>query len=201
MSVSHRYRNFGGKPTSSASSTDGQAEAIEDQKLQAFEAGYQAGWDDALKAQTDEKNKLSAELSQNLLDMSFTYREALSKLTSSIEPIIGQIVEKLLPEMVSTALGAHIIEQVTALAHEQSNGAVEIVVAPQNTELVEKMIGDHLKEPFSVVAENDLGAGQAFVRIAQAERQVDLDSVIKDVAKAMAGFFEDATERGANGQL
>ena len=110
MSVSHRYRNFGGAKKPSGQQPESANELTEDLKLQAFEAGYQAGWDDASKAHADGKEKTSAEFAQNLLDMSFTYHEALAKLTVSLEPLMKKVVEKLLPETVRMALSAHILE-------------------------------------------------------------------------------------------
>lgn len=199
MSVSHRYRNFGGGNRPSGTDSDNTSEAMEDQKLQAFEAGYQAGWDDATKAKADEKDKLTAEFGQNLLDMSFTYQEALSKLTVSLEPTMRQIIEKLLPETVKTALGAHIFEQIQTLLSSQMGKPIEIVVSPKNVETVKTIVGTKLKEPFKIVGEDSLGDGQAFVRIGEDERQVDLDTVVSEVAKAMTAFFHESGQEQPNG--
>lgn len=200
MSVSYRYRNFGGAPEAAPSATEVESEAIEDQKLQAFEAGYQAGWDDASKAQSDARDKVSSELGQNLLDMSFTYHEALTKLTSSLEPAMQQIVEKLLPETVRAALGAHIIEQVKELLQDQMSQAVEIVVKPQNIDIVHSILKSKLKDPFKIVGEASLGEGQAFIRIGQNERQIDLDTMLAEVSKAMTAFFHESALEVENGK-
>ena len=199
MSVSHRYRNFGGGKPPKEEAPESDSEALEDQKLQAFEAGYQAGWDDATKAQADEKEKVTAELGQNLLDMSFTYHEALSKLTVSLEPAMRTIVEKLLPEMVRNALGAHILEQVQSMLSDQLTRPVEIVVNPKNIETVESIVGSKLAEPFEIAAESSLGEGQAFVRIGDGERQVDLDTVIAELSKAVEAFFHETAQERADG--
>ena len=45
---------------------------IEEEKLQAFEKGYQAGWDDSAKAQKDSAAHLSEEFASNIRDLSFT---------------------------------------------------------------------------------------------------------------------------------
>lgn len=201
MSVSHRYRNFGGpKKTPTEKPDESTAEALEDEKLQAFEAGYQAGWDDAVKAQTSEREKLSAELAQNLQDMSFTYHEALTKLTVSFEPALKEIIEKLLPETVRSALSAHILEQISGALKTKPGGSVEIVVHSQNAEAVRKILEDCLKEPFKLVTEESLGEGQAFVRIGEDESQIDLDTLIADVSKAMTAFFYETAQEAGNGK-
>ena len=200
MSVSHRYRNFGEtKPVAEATS-ESASEALEDQKLEAFEAGYQAGWDDAAKARAGEKEKLSAELAQNLQDMSFSYHEALSKLTLSLEPSLRLMIEKLLPEMVRTAIAAHVLEQVQDLLRDQIAGPLEIVVRPQNIQTVKGLLQNRVKEPFEIVGDDTLGEGQAFVRVGHKERQIDLDSLVAEVSKAMTAFFHDATQESVNGQ-
>ena len=199
MSVSHRYRNFGGVKASADENSEKSAEALEDQKLKAFEAGYQAGWDDATKAQSDAKEKVTTELGQNLLDMSFTYHEAISKLTVSLEPAMKGIIDKLLPEMVKPAIGMHILEQVQAVLKEQIDGPVEIVVRPDNIEVVQAIIQKNLPEPFTIVGEDSLGEGQAFIRIGVNERQVDLDTVVVEVSKAMSAFFHESVSEATDG--
>lgn len=199
MSVSHRYRDFGDTklPVDDVSE---QNEALEDQKLQAFEAGYQAGWDDAVKAQSDAKDKISAELGQNLLDMSFTYHEALSKLTLSLEPTMQQIIEKLLPDILRTALGAQIVEQLQNLLKSHMGRPVEIVVKPQNVNAVQAILDGKISEPFAIVPEASLGEGQAFIRIGESEQQVDLDTVVSEISKAMDAFFYEAVVEADNGK-
>lgn len=198
MSVSHRYRNFGGGKPSTKAPEGAANEALEDEKLQAFEAGYQAGWDDALKAKNDEKDKLRDELSQQLLDMSFTYQEALSKMTASMKPAIQQIIDKLLPELVQQSLAAHVAEQVENLINDHAPQKVEITVASENVAIVQDMIGDVLPEAFEIVGDDVVTKGQAFVRVDANEREVDLDTTIEKVSEALKAFFHEVTQVHTN---
>lgn len=199
MSLSHRYRNFGGDKTPVAEETESISEEIEDLKLQAFETGYQAGWDDATKAQATQKDKISSELAQNLLDMSFTYHEALSKLTGSIETTMCRVVEKLLPELLQSALSSQILEQVKTLLGDQTGQKVVITVHPKNVGPVRNVLADGLPEPFEIIGDDSLGEGQAFFRFGPKERQVDLDSVIQQVSKAMTAFFHETSRENIDG--
>lgn len=199
MAVSHRYKNFSGTKQPSPDKPNSNSEAIEDQKLQAFEAGYQAGWDDATKAQTDEKERITAELGQNLIDMKFTYQEALSELTVSLEPIMKVIVEKLLPEAMRAALSAHILDQVASMVETQTDRPIEVVVSTDNVERVANLLGKSSEEPIKVVGEATLGDGQAFVRLGETERQIDLKAIIEGVSKAIEAFFHEANREIENG--
>ncbi len=199
MSLSHRYRNFGGSKSEPGAKEEMSSDGIEDQKLQSFEEGYQAGWDDAVKAQADEKMKISAEFGQNLQDMSFTYQEALSKLTLSIEPVMAQIVDKLLPALARQALGAHVIEQLCEMLKDCAGQPIEIVVAPASVETIKELGEKSLTDTFEVVEEASLGAGQAFVRVGATERSIDLDSVISGVSDALSAFFHETGQEMNNG--
>ncbi|MEP1613279.1 MAG: ABC transporter ATP-binding protein [Roseobacter sp.] len=201
MSVSHRYRNFGVEKNTDNQEAEINSEALEDQKLEAFEAGYQAGWDDATKAQNDTQEKISAELGQNLLDLSFTYHEALSKLTMSLEPAMQQILEKLLPEIANKALGPHILEQISALMKQKIKGPVEIVVNPKNFNTVQAMVGDKSSESVVIVGEESLGEGQAFIRIGIEEQQIDLDSIVAEIMQAMTAFFHESAQEIDDGKI
>lgn len=198
MSVSHRYKNFGNKQPSAATRDTPSDEALEDEKLKAFEAGYQAGWDDSAKAESDSREKISAEFARNLQDMSFTYHEALAKLATSFEPVMRQIIGKLLPELVAGALTGHILEQLNDLIKEHAGQPIEIVVSPANAGTVESIAGDLLNEPFSIVQEPSLGDGQAYVKIGSQERQIDIDSIVSGVSEAMQAFFYEARKEQSN---
>lgn len=192
MTVSHRYRNFGNAKKNGKDDDDTGLIAIEDQKLQAFEAGYQAGWDDAIKAKQDEKNQLGADFSQNLKEMSITYQEAMSKLVISMQPVVEGMVSKLLPEIAKNGLGLRICEQINEMITSQVKQPIEIVVSAENVEAIKELAGSNLSEPFTVIAESSLGSGQAFVRVGDSERQVDFDGLVQGVAEAMNGFFHEA---------
>lgn len=191
MAVSHRYRNFGKAGPAGQQPDNTGEEAIEDLKLQSFETGYQAGWDDAIKAQAEDQAKIGTELGQNLQAISFSYHEALTKLTGSMQPVLEQMIEKLLPELAQNALGAHIVEQVLALTQTQISRPIEIVVAVSNVEKVRALAAESLSDPLEVVGESSLGEGQAFVRVGEDERLVDLDAVVSGVSEAFIAFFHE----------
>jgi flagellar assembly protein FliH len=190
MSLAHLYQQFGNFASADASSGSGSAEAIEDEKLASFEAGYQAGWDDAVKAQADEKAHVGSEFAQNLQEMSFTFHEAHSRLTAALNPLMKQIVDKLLPRMARESLGGHILEQLEDMIGTQLSQPIQIIVSPRNADTVEALAAGALKDPFTVEAEDTLGDGQCFVRIGNLERFVDLDAVISEIAQAAPAVFE-----------
>jgi len=199
MSVSHLYQNFHGRlstPKDAATSTD---EALDDARLDSFEAGYQAGWDDAVKAQGDTDAKLTEEFVQSIQDMSFTYHEAYRKLSVGMKPVMAAIVTTLLPKVAEQAVGLQIMDQLTELMANESNTLLEIAVAPEKRQLVEQLLSNQVAVPFTVTEETALSSGQIYLRAADAEREINLDAVFEGISTAIDAFFHTAEQETNHG--
>lgn len=163
--------------------------ALENERLASFETGYSAGWEDAIKAQADDQTRVSSDLAQNLQDMSFTYHEAVAHLNKSLEPLLQDIVAKVLPQMAKETLGMQIVEQLVELARTQTSVPIQITVNPTHLEAVENLVGEVLQDPFEVTSEPSLGAGQAYIKFGTAEREIDTGQLIKGIETAMTAFI------------
>jgi flagellar assembly protein FliH len=200
MSVSHRYKNFGDKPKTSQKVTAQPADSsLEEQKLESFESGYQAGWEDATKAQSDHHAKISAELEQSLQEISFTYHEAVAKLTSSFQPVLTEVIAKVLPEISKQSFILHLSEQVNTLISETLDRPIEITVSPENEEQIKMLAGEFIKEPFTIVVAEYVGENGVFVRLGQEERQIDLQGIVDQIKLATDAFFHEVAEQQNHG--
>lgn len=196
-SIAHRYADF------SPYGPDGQPaepvplERVEDQKLQAFEEGYQAGWTDAEKNHATEQQNMGEEMLHTLRDLSFTYQEALSRLNRGLKPLFAGLMESLLPKTASAALRAHVIEQLVQLAATQTNAEIQLRVSETNLPMFEDLLeGAELKLPVALTADPTLSPHQLFVSLETIEREVNLDAVCQEIQTAMAAFnFHSQTER------
>jgi flagellar assembly protein FliH len=74
-----------------------EAIAFEEAKLSAYDQGYRAGWDDAVQAQSSDQAQISAELARNLKSLSFTFAEARGHVLAAMQPLLADIVARLLP--------------------------------------------------------------------------------------------------------
>ena len=199
MSVAHLYLDFGEAQSAELAEEILGSDAVEEQRLESFEAGYQAGWDDAVKAQEDDQRRVASDFAQNLQDMSFTYHEAIAKLTLAIQPLFELMVTKVLPDVAHASLGAKLREQLLAIAKDQMGEAVEIAVAPQDLEALKTMVADsEVSCPFSLVGEASLSPGQIYLRGRTQERQVDLGAVTDGIAQAVTAFFHQFHQEQAN---
>ncbi|MEO3413211.1 flagellar biosynthesis protein [Roseovarius sp. CAU 1744] len=189
MSISHLLEDYSDfKPGSPVALTD---VSLEEQRLEAFESGYQAGWDDCVKAQSKNSTHVSADLSQSLRELSFTYQEAYAGILESLEPLLRGMVDAVLPHAAQATLGSRISEMLFELAKEHGQQPVQIVTAPSNSAAVEELLSSDLPLPVTVENEPSLGDGQVTLRIGNAEREINLSEVLAEIDRAVTGFFEE----------
>lgn len=192
MSITHRYADFGSCDTGDIPEGRQNVDTLEDERLTAFENGYQAGWDDSTKAHQDDNARALADVAQHLQDLSFTYHEAYGKIALALKPLLTQFVTKLMPDILEQSLHAQILHEVTALLEAQAGEAIELAVAPASLEPIKALLTEQLQTPFNIVAEPTLTNGQVYVRVGHAEREINLDGVRAATAEAVAAFFDHA---------
>lgn len=195
MSVSHLLEDFGafarGTPVALTDIS------LEEERLEAFEKGYQAGWDDSARALSEENRSLSADLAQNLKDLSFTYHEAHTAVLNGLRPLLDQIISAVLPALAHQALCAQISELLHEIARDHSGQPIEIVTAPANIPALEALLQEEGVLPVSLVEESSLADGQAYLRFGHQEREIDLDSVLTAIEQAVTVFFNQTERKSA----
>ncbi|WP_121629564.1 ABC transporter ATP-binding protein [Tropicibacter alexandrii] len=172
---------------------------LEGQKLEAFENGYRAGWDDAVKAQSEDKARISSAFAQHLQDLSFTYHEAYSQVMNGMTPLLNEMVSVLLPSMARATLGLHVVEQLHAMAKEIGTMDVQILVAPTNIDAIAPLIEGDFGFPIELIPDDTVAEEQADIKFGSSERQIDLGDLIASVTEAVAGFAHDNRRKLANG--
>ena len=190
MTIAHLLESFEGAARDESGSAGLSELAFEEEKLEAFERGYQAGWDDSVKAQSDETVRVTSDFTNNLRELSFTYHEAHSHVLKSLKPLIENIVHSVLPRVAGKSLAAQIAEQVGEVASSETGG-VEIAVAPANVVAVQAMLPDQPGYPLAVRADAAIGEGQAFLNFGDQERLIDYDEVLTGVTSAIDAFFNE----------
>lgn len=172
---------------------------VEGQKLEAFENGYRAGWDDAIKAQSDDKTRISSAFGQHLQDLSFTYHEAYGQVMNAMTPLLDELVTAVLPELARATLGQHIVEQLQNMAHEIGTLEVVVAVSPANREAISPLLEGEFSFPIQLVEDDTLADEQADIRFGHTEKQIDLGDLIASVSEAVDGFAHDNRRKLANG--
>ena len=175
------------------------AVVFEDARLAAYETGYSAGWEDAITAQADDQTRLHADFAQNLEALSFTYHEARGHVLRTLEPLLRDMVAKVLPDTARQALGQIVLDTLRPVAATLAATPVCIVLHPASRVLVEPLLRAKGTFPFTIVEESSLGEMQAYLRLGDTEQRVDLDGVIASIATAVDSFFHIERQGQAHG--
>lgn len=186
-------------PRSNSDIVTTQVSAIEEAKLAAYESGYKAGWDDAASAQSEDQTRIRADLARNLQQLSFTYQEARSHIIKSIEPLLDEMVSRLLPETSRETLAPMVLEQIMPMVEDLTDQPVTLVLNPSVRAAIESLIEQATGLPLNIEEEPTLPDGQVYIRLGTAEAKVDLTRVTAEIAAAVRGFFNLAQEASPNG--
>lgn len=176
-----------------------EAAAMEEARLASFEAGYAAGWEDAMAAQKDEQSGMSADLARNLQALSFTYHEARAHVLAALQPFLVALVSRVLPETARANLAPMVAEALRPLAELAAGAPVTIELNPAARPAIEALLVGRMGPPVRLVEEPTLGEGQVYLRLADREDHVNLDHVTESIRTVVTGFFHSAQETQTHG--
>ncbi|PTE16623.1 flagellar biosynthesis protein [Pseudogemmobacter blasticus] len=173
--------------------------AIEEAKLASYESGYKAGWDDAVAAQAEDQTRIRADLARTLQQLSFTYQEARAHVLMALEPLLTEMVNRLLPETARETLAPLVLERLMPMAEELADQPVTLVLNPAVRRAISDLIEQATGLPLTLEEEPTLPEGQVYLRLGSTEAKVDLTRVTAEIAAAVRGFFTLAKEAPAHG--
>lgn len=172
---------------------------LEETKLGAYDSGYAAGWEDATAAQSDDQNRVRADLARNLQSLGFTYHEARAHVLKALEPLLHQITGQVLPELARDALAPMILEILMPMAEKMADTPITLVLNPAARPAVEALLEQATGLPMTLQEEPSLSEGQIYLRLGAVETQVNLDRAIAEITAAVRGFFETPKKDNSHG--
>lgn len=173
--------------------------SLEEHRLEAFEQGYKAGWDDAAAAQSDDQARVAADFARNLQELSFTYHQARGQILGSLEPLLKEMTSKVLPGLARETLSQTIVDEVLSVAQSQTEAGIQIVISPSNRPALEQLIETQDSFEVTIIEEPSMADGLAYLRFADSEKQIDLDSVLTSFSQSVEGYFEQQEKVAVNG--
>lgn len=194
MALSRLLEDFGDNPETGTevAMTD---VMVESQKLEAFEKGYQAGWDDSVKAQHESATRIAEDFAGNIRDLSFTYQEAYAGFIAAMEPLIRQIVDVVLPKLAIDTLGPRVAELLQQEVATHGRQTVHIITAPGSAGALRAILPDDEVLQIEIEEDETLAEGQVHLRLGTAtEREIDLQEVLAGIGTAVEGFFQEASQ-------
>ena len=164
--------------------------ALEEAKLGSYDAGYSAGWEDAAAAQSGEQSQIKADLARNLQSLGFTYQEARMHILRNIEPLLQEMVGRLLPELARETLAPIVLDVLMPIVEKMADAPVTLVLNPAARVAVEGLLDQATGIPLTLIEEPSLGEGQVYLRMGGAETAIDLDRATAEITAAVRGFFD-----------
>lgn len=198
MPISHLLQDFGKYHGSDPDPLMSDA-TLEEHQLEAFEQGYQAGWDDSARAHAEDHTRASADLAATLQQLSFTYHDAQAQVLKSLRPLFSQLAEKLLPEMARASLPLVVVEQLTTLAEEQKGQSLQLTVSPEDHAALLAVTHDYGGYAINFTTNPAFSQGQVELSIGSEERSLDLGHVVNEVRNALEAFTHEAERKTTHG--
>lgn len=157
----------------------------------AWEQGYKAGWDDALRSEAQDQNRITAAFARSLQEMTFTYHEARMELIESLEPLVLELVMALFPPLLGDSVAAAVLESVGEMIESGGPaGGLEIVCSPAGCRQLETRLQGRLPADVSFVSEPALADCQVLVRVGNRESLVDVGAARERVVAAVSAYFD-----------
>ena len=163
---------------------------IEEIKLQAYERGFVAGWEDSSRQAEREALERRAGVEQQLAALSFTYHDARGHVLRALEPVLSAMLETLIPEAARAAVIPQIIAHLLPLAQGVSEAPVSLRIAPGSRDDCAAALSGLVLPPLEIIECAELGPGQAGIGFDQKEIQVDLAQAAQELRSAISRFYQ-----------
>ena len=190
MTLSHLYQNFGDQKPPKQTPTSESRDAVEDEKLQSFEDGYKAGWEDAVNAQSQARDHIDNEFAKNLQEISLSFHEARTALKKELGEMLEPVFLKLLPIISHATFIPKIIENIQNLTNQIADRPIEVAVSPNRMVTMQSAFEDQIQEPFTVVPDEGLKKDQVFIRVGKIEHAIDLEIWNADICNMISSHLK-----------
>lgn len=188
MPIADLFENFSENSSTDKNAAGMSEDDLEDMRLAAFEKGYVAGWEDAIKNQEKENSRISDGMAQRLEDISFTFYEARSQFSKDSGIILRLLSEKILPETLHRNFAEHLTYEMKSILESLSPDSLTIAVPKGNRTKVEKLLNLDIPVPLRIEEDFSLGNDQVVLRVADIEREIDINRFVKSMLDTMDTF-------------
>lgn len=169
-------------------------EELEELRLNAYERGYVAGWEDGGQQEAHDKEARRAAVERTAEQLAFTYHEARGHVLKSLQPLFTAIVETMLPRLARASVVPLTLEQLMPLAHAAAETPLVLRVAPGSAADFRQALDGMVLPPLEIVESDDLAEGQAAFDFDAAETLIDLSHAAEAIGSAIDSFYRIQNE-------
>jgi len=194
MSIAHLLEDFSSRSGRGDAGQMMSDVAIEEQRLESFEKGYSAGWEDALANHAKEGAQLTAGLVDGIEKLNFSYHDALQQLFEKVEPVFEVLTRAILPEAIAAAFGPQIVEELKDMAHDGAEVPLVLSVPPGMAASIYPVLEASGFTELTLEEDDTLGPAQASLRLGETGREVDGSGVLETIRNAVDTFIYQTKE-------
>lgn len=169
-------------------------EELEDLRLNAYEKGYVAGWDDCGRQADAEASTRRAAIERQVEQLNFTYHEARGHVLSALDPLLRAIAETVLPPMARASVVPLVVDQLLPLAQAGAEAPITLHVGPGSEKAFRDAMEGLLLPPVEIVETEELTEGQASFALGAAQTRVDLTDAALAIGLAIDRFYQIQSE-------
>lgn len=186
MSIAHLLTDF----SSRLHDPDlGQSDSVETFRLDAFEEGYGAGWDDGAAAVRETQTALRQDVLENLANLSLTQRQAYNTMLSALTPLIQKIGDELIPKIARECFTARLVEIIVAAIKRENLSHLTLSVNPDQIGPIRDILTEDLCDTVTLRSSADVPLDHAFVSTEHHDVEFTYHDVIAQISDDLAAFL------------
>ena len=176
--------------TSDAALSDADAESI---RLDAYEAGYKSGWDDANSETAASDHRIAADLERNLTDLRFTYEEARAEVLQGMSGLMTSILTSFLPKLAADAVLPRVSDQIDAMMAATGSGNCRLQAAPETCKQLDWLAERYMETELQIIPEPAYPNGRVTLHFASETKEIDLTDLLSSMTEAIRDFTMSST--------
>lgn len=167
-----------------------QGEIARPDGIDRYDAGYNAGWDDALAQVEGEQARVGEKLAERLTSLEQGHEAAMAASLDALEPLLRDVFDRLLPRAAERAFVGVVMEELRDVANAGA-GTMTLLVAPEEVAAVGRLIerSDLAGGRVEVAGEPALSLSQALIRWSGKERRIDFEAALGALDAALETFL------------
>ena len=161
--------------------------------------GYAEGYAAAMAEAAQRQSHLSQEVVQAISDITFGFAEARLHVMTSLEPLFGTLIDKLLPAALPDTFRAHVVAHLVAAAKTDIARPFRLALHPAQVEPLAAIMPPTLAPLVTLTPDGSLSHQTAAIRQGEVETALDHDALLADIVQALSALFDHITESKAHG--
>ncbi|ARE40417.1 ABC transporter, ATP-binding protein, flagellar [Rhodovulum sp. P5] len=194
-----KFEDFSVPAPQKAAAVAAPAPDPQEERLNAYEEGYKAGWDDAIAAEAAAQTRISADFGKTLQEMTFSYNEARAHVMGALGPLLTAMVERVMPQIAADGFARTVVKTAMQMAESEADHPLSLRVCPENRMPLEDLVGKDPGLPLKIVEDDTLGPGQALISSTTRESEVDIDGMLLALRTGLEEFLTAEEEARRHG--